>query len=837
MLEEAHQSRRLLGMALITLFVTATAWADPVVPTESPNILNFGDFEGLTDPGNPLPWIEEGEQGTPPEDLQLFVGADANSPERGNVLFVDYARTFAGVRQNMVDVEVLPNTTYRASFDYRTPDFVPQGSAAGSIRFTGFLFGPAPIGTQFAPGPFVTTTSQWQTYEFEFTTFPNTDSVAFAILSGSDPNDPNFAGGISFEIDNCKLVQLRTPKRPETLVNNSGFEDAVADPNDPVPSWQVEGNPSTVISVVPDAHRGNGACRVEYSATFAGIRQPLNVAANDITPLGKYRLEFWYKSADPGVPAQFRVGIWEFSPSGNRLGTSPGITTSDEWQLFAYEVQLSLPDINFLRPVMQSVEASGAFLIDDVRLIEVQGPNLISNASFDDADPNDPMTLPASWGVSSAPRILSLTAMSEGNNNFIRIHADGNGGISQSFEFKRDTLYRVSCWYRASDPNDLKFSNANLEPFHMTVHDFGNNQGNRFHHVTYADTADPPDPNDVVLTTLAGKEIRLHDPNNYPGKNAHSRQNWLRFPSLTFRTRSETTSMQILITSQAQDAMFDIDDVTAVRLCDLADFDDDGDVDPADYQRFQDCFTAAQADPNDPNILIDQIPEGVACTDADMDEDQDVDEVDLAIFLECFSGNSGFAVAPEIGAYTFDDITGTGPAVGSALNPSGESGVLLSALGTGPLAAYTGVYGAVPDPNISDGFSFANQSGNDVLLWQRAVQGQPSHWGTPSNADTVVNEAGMNFTVTANGADVTVQGILIDCVEAPPYINAIQIAGGPLGLPVTSDDATDDNFALLDTPVTITDGNSETFTILWNSGAFGSLLEVDSISIRGTVVP
>jgi hypothetical protein len=826
-MSEANQSRCLLCQALVSLFVAAVV-AAPIVPTEGNNLLNFGDLEGLAG-ANTAPWNEEGIEGTPPENLQLFIGADASFPERGNVIYVDYARGNAGIRQNMLDVEVLPNTTYRASFDYRTPDFIPPGADAGPIFFSGFSFGPAPIGTSFITGPFVFTSSEWQTYEFEFTTPANTDSLGFTILSGSDPNDPNISGGISFEIDDCKLVQLGVPKRPNHLLINAGFEDAVVDPNDPVPGWQVEGNPSTVISVSSDAHRGDSACRIDYSVQYAGVRQPLLVAPNDISPLGRYRLEFWYKSANTGSPAIFRTGLWEFSPSNNVLVSSSGITTSDEWQFYSYERTLTDPGINALRVVFQSFEAAaGSFLLDDVRLIELDtATGLTRNASFDDADPANPTQTPAEYVLSNAGQIISLTTESEGNNNFLRIHANGNGGIRQVFNANQggapETLYRMSCWYRAADPNDLKFSSPDQQPIHMVGNDFGGGQGNAFFNHTNS-----------LVTSLVDPNVVIFDPNDFPGKNARGRQNWLRYPNLWFRTRPQVDSISILVTAQRNDTMWDVDDISVVRVCDLADFDGDGDVDVVDAQRFQDCFTAAMGDPNDPNILIDQTPEGVACKDADMDEDQDVDWVDLLLFEECWTGIGGTAISPSLGSYTFDDTTGTGAVIGNAMNPSGEdAAVTLSVLGTGPRAAYVGALNVIP-PDPNDGFGFDNVDGNDVLYWKRALLGQPSHWGTPSGANTGVNDAGMNFTVTASGADVTVQGVLIEASGAA-YINAFQIAGAALGNPVTAVDGT--NFAQLNTPVTIVDGNTQTFTVLWNSGGFGTLLEVDSISVRGTVAP
>lgn len=57
------------------------------------------------------------------------------------------------------------------------------------------------------------------------------------------------------------------------------------------------------------------------------------------------------------------------------------------------------------------------------------------------------------------------------------------------------------------------------------------------------------------------------------------------------------------------------------------DFDQDDDVDQADFGRFQACLTGAGITQNDP-----------ACLDARLDEDDDVDEGDMVLFRGCMSG-------------------------------------------------------------------------------------------------------------------------------------------------------------------------------------------------------
>jgi len=60
-----------------------------------------------------------------------------------------------------------------------------------------------------------------------------------------------------------------------------------------------------------------------------------------------------------------------------------------------------------------------------------------------------------------------------------------------------------------------------------------------------------------------------------------------------------------------------------------ADFDDDGDVDQADFGHLQACFTGPETVQDDP-----------ACQNALLDADSDVDEHDITLFINCTSGPS-----------------------------------------------------------------------------------------------------------------------------------------------------------------------------------------------------
>ena len=59
----------------------------------------------------------------------------------------------------------------------------------------------------------------------------------------------------------------------------------------------------------------------------------------------------------------------------------------------------------------------------------------------------------------------------------------------------------------------------------------------------------------------------------------------------------------------------------------LCDFDNDGDVDLADFGHLQACLSGDSVPQNDPS-----------CIDAKIDLDEDVDETDLDLLLGCLSG-------------------------------------------------------------------------------------------------------------------------------------------------------------------------------------------------------
>jgi len=79
--------------------------------------------------------------------------------------------------------------------------------------------------------------------------------------------------------------------------------------------------------------------------------------------------------------------------------------------------------------------------------------------------------------------------------------------------------------------------------------------------------------------------------------------------------------------SGLNDDVVSMDNVSLHAPKPRADFDDDNDVDQADFGHVQECLTG-------PGIFVIDL----LCTDANLDDDDDVDEADVGIFQTCMSG-------------------------------------------------------------------------------------------------------------------------------------------------------------------------------------------------------
>ncbi|MEM1165556.1 MAG: hypothetical protein AAGI30_04625 [Planctomycetota bacterium] len=204
---------------------------------------------------------------------------------------------------------------------------------------------------------------------------------------------------------------------------------------------------------------------------------------------------------------------------------------------------------------------------------------------------------------------------------------------------------------------------------------------------------------------------------------------------------------------------------------------------------------------------------------------------------------SSAASAQAIGAYTFN----AGPTSADRLMPSNvPAGVTLSSLelaSNGTLED-AGV-NAVPN-STNDGFGFGGNLGEQVMFWHRAASGATSSWGSlnnPSTANTTVAEPGdtasMSFIVTAGANEVVaVEGVIVQAILAssPDFFVACQPAGGlspaVLGTASAPFRVADSRFGA---PLVILPGQSQDFTIAWNSGNFNQSFALNQITVVGSV--
>ncbi|MDG1301160.1 MAG: hypothetical protein P8R37_06185 [Opitutae bacterium] len=157
--------------------------------------------------------------------------------------------------------------------------------------------------------------------------------------------------------------------------------------------------------------------------------------------------------------------------------------------------------------------------------------------------------------------------------------------------------------------------------------------------------------------------------------------------------------------------------------------------------------------------------------------------------------------------------------------------------------------GAVPNDE-HDGYGFGGNGGETVMFTSRAnyFSGSAVPSPRPTTDDytsfTTTNtaaglgngNAAVSFTVTADaGKTVTVESVTCHKVSGDTFILGIQRAGETLGSTVTlvGNDVTDT--AVLATPITVSDGETQTFTMIFNSGALNTGHNINEFVLNGAV--
>lgn len=154
---------------------------------------------------------------------------------------------------------------------------------------------------------------------------------------------------------------------------------------------------------------------------------------------------------------------------------------------------------------------------------------------------------------------------------------------------------------------------------------------------------------------------------------------------------------------------------------------------------------------------------------------------------------------------------------------------------------------AVPN-NEHDGYGFGGNGGEQVMFTHRAnyfdgagtdpVNDYTSFASSLDQGTTAGlgdGNAAVSFTVTADaGKTVTVESVTCHKVSGDAFILGIQRAGETFGTTVTLvGNATDT--AYLATPITVSDGDTQTFTMSFNSGALNTVHNLNEFILNGTV--
>ena len=154
--------------------------------------------------------------------------------------------------------------------------------------------------------------------------------------------------------------------------------------------------------------------------------------------------------------------------------------------------------------------------------------------------------------------------------------------------------------------------------------------------------------------------------------------------------------------------------------------------------------------------------------------------------------------------------------------------------------------GAVPNDE-HDGYGFGGNSGEQVMFTARAnyFDGggtDPANDYTSFGGSTQGTTAGLgdgnaavSFTVTADaGKTVTVESVSSHKF-GDPFILGIQRAGETFGTTVTLATGDNSGTAYLATPISVSDGETKTFTMSFNTGALNSALNINEFVLNGTV--
>ncbi len=205
--------------------------------------------------------------------------------------------------------------------------------------------------------------------------------------------------------------------------------------------------------------------------------------------------------------------------------------------------------------------------------------------------------------------------------------------------------------------------------------------------------------------------------------------------------------------------------------------------------------------------------------------------------------------AAVLAEWTFNDTSSQAAALGAT---SVAAGTTVSGLCFNDSFDFAGLNN-VPS-SVHDGYGFGGASGANVIFLHRANyfdgSGTPpkenasdyTSWGNGASegtGDTLTADgnAPVVFTVTADvGQSITLESLTFDRVGGNNTIIQFQEASATVGPSVTLTSNTDFVVAL-NAPVIIGSGQTKSFTFNLNTGALNHSINIDDITLNGSVTP
>jgi len=218
------------------------------------------------------------------------------------------------------------------------------------------------------------------------------------------------------------------------------------------------------------------------------------------------------------------------------------------------------------------------------------------------------------------------------------------------------------------------------------------------------------------------------------------------------------------------------------------------------------------------------------------------------LLIITFACVARIANADVLGEWNFDDNTSLATALGSS---SVAEGIVVSGLLFNDSFDFAGLNN-IPN-SAHDGFGFGGNLSQQVAFLHRANYFDTSAVPSPrptvndftsfgagdeqgTSAGVGNGNAPVSFTVTAAaGSRIEVYSLAVEWLSGSTLMVGVQEAGAGAGPTVVLDGGNKTDAAVLNDPVVIEAGETQTFTISLNSGALNSYHNINTFALHGTV--